>query len=45
MTNTVPGPTYEEMLHPELLPAAVRSQALFKITTPLDLRLAQALLT
>ena len=32
MTNTVPGPTYEEMLHPELLPAAVRSQALFNIT-------------
>jgi cysteine synthase A len=33
MTNTVPGPTYEEMLHPELLlPAAVRTQALFNIT-------------
>ena len=32
MTKTVPGPTYEEMLHPELLPAAVRTQALFNIT-------------
>jgi len=32
MTNTVPGPTYEEMLHPELLPAAVRTQPLFNIT-------------
>jgi len=32
MTNTVPGPTYQEMLHPELLPAAIRTQALFNIT-------------
>ena len=32
MTNTVPGPTYREMLHPELVPAPVRSQALFNIT-------------
>ena len=32
MTNTVPGPTYEEMLHPDLLPAAFRTQALFNIT-------------
>ena len=32
MTNTVPGPTYREMLHPELVPAAFRSQALFNIT-------------
>src|SRR5450759_1689974 len=28
MKTTVPGPTYREMLHPELLPAAVRNQAL-----------------
>ena len=32
MTNTVPGPNYREMLDPELLPAAVRAQALFNIT-------------
>ena len=32
MTHTVPGPTYREMLHPELVPAASRSQALFNIT-------------
>jgi len=32
MTNTVPGPTYQEMLHPKLVPEAVRKQALFNIT-------------
>jgi cysteine synthase len=34
--KTVPGPTYQEMLHPELLPAAVRSAALAGAATELD---------
>ncbi len=36
MKTTVAGPTYEEMLHPELLPAAIRSAALAGAATELD---------
>jgi cysteine synthase len=36
MPNAVPGPTYQEMLHPELLPAAIRSAALAGAATELD---------
>ena len=36
MKSTVPGPTYQEMLHPELLPAAVRGAALAGAATELD---------
>ena len=36
MTNTIPGPTYQEMLHPELLPAAVRTAALAAYSRELD---------
>ena len=32
MTNTVHGPTYQEMLHPDSLPADIRTQPLFNIT-------------
>ena len=36
MKSTVPGPTYQEMLHPELLPAAIRGAALAGAATELD---------
>ncbi|HEY9140670.1 MAG TPA: pyridoxal-phosphate dependent enzyme [Bryobacteraceae bacterium] len=36
MKTAVPGPTYQEMLHPELLPAAIRSAALAGAATELD---------
>jgi cysteine synthase A len=36
MKTTVAGPTYQEMLHPELLPAAIRSAALAGAATELD---------
>jgi cysteine synthase A len=36
MTTTVPGPTYQEMLHPELLPSAIRTQALAACSHELD---------
>jgi cysteine synthase len=34
--KTVPGPTYQEMSHPELLPAAIRGAALAGVATELD---------
>jgi len=34
--KTVPGPTYQEMLHPELLPTAIRGAALAGAATELD---------
>ena len=36
MKTAVPGPTYQEMLHPELLPAEIRSAALSGAATELD---------
>jgi cysteine synthase A len=36
MKTTVPGPTYQEMLHPESLPAAIRGAALAGAATELD---------
>jgi len=36
MTTPVPGPTYREMLHPELLPPAVRARALAGAANGLD---------
>lgn len=36
MEITVPGPTYQEMLHPECLPAAIRSAALAGAASELD---------
>ena len=36
MTNIVPGPTYDEMLHPELLPSSIRSKALSALEHELD---------
>ena len=36
MKTTVPGPTYQEMLHPESLPAAIRGAALAGAGTELD---------
>ena len=36
MKPTVPGPTYAEMLHPELLPSAVRERALTAAADELD---------
>jgi cysteine synthase len=36
MTATVPGPTYQEMLYPELLPPAIRSRSLTGFVNELD---------
>ena len=36
MKTTVPGPTYQEMLHPESLPAAIRGAALAGAANELD---------
>jgi len=36
MQTAIPGPTYQEMLHPELLPAAIRSAALAGAANELD---------
>jgi cysteine synthase len=36
MTTTIPGPTYQEMLHPELLPPAIRAQALAACSHEMD---------
>ncbi len=36
MKPNIPGPTYREMLHPELLPRAIREQALAAATSELD---------
>src|SRR5690349_1231440 len=36
MKTTVPGPTYREMLHPELLPPGVRNQAAKGAANELD---------
>ena len=36
MTAVVPGPTYSEMLHPELLPPAIRQAALAGSASELD---------
>jgi len=36
MQTTVPGPAYREMLHPELLPSAIRSAALAGAADELD---------
>jgi cysteine synthase len=36
MKSTVPGPTYREMLHPELLPPGIRMQALAGAANELD---------
>jgi len=36
MTATVPGPTYQEMLYPELLPPAIRSRSLVGFVNELD---------
>jgi cysteine synthase len=35
-TKTVPGPTYDEMLHPERLPQSVRDRALAAVNNELD---------
>jgi len=36
MKTTVPGPTYKEMLHPELLPPGIRNRALHGAANELD---------
>jgi len=36
MTTPVPGPTYRQMLHPELLPPAIRARALAASANELD---------
>jgi cysteine synthase A len=36
MKSTVPGPTYREMLHPEMLPPGIRKQALAGVANELD---------
>jgi cysteine synthase len=36
MTSTIPGPTYREMLHPELLPPAIRNRGLAASASELD---------
>src|SRR6266567_8462778 len=36
MKSTVPGPTYREMLHPELLPPGIRNRALAGTSNELD---------
>ena len=36
MNNFVTGPSYEEMLHPELLPSSIRGKALTALDHELD---------